>query len=76
MIEDELIWGLPLWKSVEINEFNNNSKNDLNVLKRINKWNRLSLTRKLKILILFETSNGFLLILKSLSHNNNVKEMK
>ena len=59
-----------------MNEFNNDSKNDSNVLKRIDKRDRLSLTRKLKFLILFKTLNNFSLTLKSLSYNDNVIKVK
>ena len=56
-----------------MNEFENDLKN---VLKRINKRNRLSLTRKLKNSISFKTLNNFSLILKSLSHDDNVMKIK
>ena len=64
------------WKNVEMNESDNDSKNDSNVLKKINKWDHLFLTRKSKISISLKTSNNFSLILKSLLYNNNVKKTK
>ena len=59
-----------------MNEFDNDLKDDSNVLKRINKRDRLSLARKLKISISFKTLNNFSLISKSLSHDDNIKKMK
>ena len=79
MIKNEskrLFWKLSLWKDIEINKSNNDLKNDLNISKKINKRDRLSLTHKLKISISFKTSNNFSLILKSLSHDDNIKKIK
>ena len=49
-----------------MNEFDDDSKDDLNVSKRTNEQDRLSLICKSKISISFKTLNDFSLISKSL----------
>ena len=51
-------------------KFDNLKIDSNNVLKKVDEWDHLFLTRKLKNLILFKMLNDFSLILKSLSHNN------